>query len=134
MWKERGKSGVLTGHPDDGDDHFFHADTAVLESITVIIDVIVIVIGVAKEAIALCKNKGRVDGGDGKSRFFRVPEGQHFFGLIVKIAAMLIPQVGSGLFVTDHLKGAFYANAAMIGGEDEIDLFIGNFFECLVQR
>ena len=50
-------SAVLAGHTDHGNDHFFQADAAMLESIPVVIDIIIVVVGVAKEPVTFGKNK-----------------------------------------------------------------------------
>ena len=40
-------------HGDDGDEHFLHRDTSVLEGIFIVLHVVVVVIGVGKEVVPI---------------------------------------------------------------------------------
>ena len=46
---------------------------------------------------------------------------------------MLITEIGSGLLIANDLIGRLHPYAAMIGGQDEIDLFVSYLFQRLVQ-
>ncbi len=105
-----------------------------LESIAIIIHVIIVIVRIAEKAVAFGENERRIDRGHGKACFFRIAEGQYFLGFIVEIAAVFVPQVGGGLLVAYDLIGRFYADAAVIGSQNEVDLLIGDLFERLVQR
>ena len=39
--------------------------------------------------------------------FLWIAKGQHFFGFIIQVAAMLIAKVGGGLFIANHFTGVF---------------------------
>ena len=88
--KIRGKSGVLAGHADNRNDHFFHADAAVLKGIAVIVDIIVVIIRIAEETVTPGENKGRVDGRYRQAGLFRITKGQHLLSLVIEITAMLL--------------------------------------------
>src|SRR5882672_6698472 len=125
---------LFVSHPDHWYNHLLQADTAMLKSIPVIIGVIIIIIWITKEAVPTGKYKRRIDGRYRQSSFPWIAECQYIFGFIIQVAAMFIPQVGGSLFITDYFIRRFYPHRSMIGSEYNIYFFIGNFFQCLMQR
>ena len=105
-----------------------------LKGIPVIIHIVVVVIGIAEKAIATGEDKGRVDGRCGQTGLLWVAEGEDLLWFVVEVTAMFIAQVGGGLFVSDHLEGCFHPDAAVVGGQDDVDLFVRDLSKRLVKR
>src|SRR5574344_1010266 len=86
-----------------------------LEGILVIAHVIIVVVGVSKEAVARSKH---VTGGDIRRRqlsFLGFFNGKEVFVIIGQILAQLVSQVGIGIAVTHNLNRFIGTYAAMIG-------------------
>src|SRR5579862_877634 len=109
------ESGGLAGHLNNRNNHFFQADSAMLKGIAVIIYIVIVIIRIAQKAVFFRKNKGGIDGGDRQSDFAWIPEGKHFFWLIMQIASVLVTKIGCGLLISDNLARSFDANASVIG-------------------
>ena len=101
-------------HLNDRNNHFFEADAAVLEGVAVIVDVVVIVVGVAQEAIIFGEDEGGVHIRYGQACLAGVAESQYIFRVKVEVAAMLVAQVGGGLFVADHFMRRVHPYTAMV--------------------
>lgn len=118
---------LLTRHLYHRHNHFLKAYAAMLKCIAVIVHIIIVIIRIAKETVFFSKNERRVYRGHRQSRISGVTESQYFFLFIVQVAAMFVPQVGSGLLVTNNLIGRFYPDAAMVCSQYHPDIFISNF-------
>ena len=46
---------------------------------------------------------------------------------------MFIAKIGGRLFITNDLIRRFYSYTSMISCQNDLDIFISNFFQCLVQ-
>ena len=81
---------LFADEPGHRDDHFFQGYATMLEGIAVVVYEVVIVIRIAEVAISAGEYIGRIDVGFGQAGFFRIPEGQYFFRIVVEVTAMFI--------------------------------------------
>ena len=94
-----------SSHGNQWNEHLFHADTPMLERIFVIRYVIIVVVGVGKEAIACGENVAGANVWRGQLGLVRLFDGKHLFSVIVQVLAQLITKVGVGVAVAHYLYG-----------------------------
>ena len=102
---------------DEGDEHLFHRDAAVLEGIAVITDVVIVVIGVSEETVAGSKNVAGAEVGRRQVCTVGIRDIEDFARIIVEVLAELIAQVGVGVLVSLHANGCLATDAAVVGSE-----------------
>ena len=85
-----------------------------LESVLVVADVVIIVIGVGKERVACGED---IAGAEVRSRqlsLLRVFDGEYFLGIVVEVLAQFVAQVGIGVPVADYFHGIVGADASVV--------------------
>jgi hypothetical protein len=70
-------------HGNQRNEHFFHADTPMLERIFVVRYVIIVVVGIGKEAVSCGENVAGADVWRGQLGFVRLFDGKNLFSVIV---------------------------------------------------
>ena len=81
-----------------------------LERVFVVRHVIIVIVGIGKEAIARGKHVAGTDVWRGQLRLVRLFDGKHFLGIIVEVLAQLIAKVRIGVTVPDDFDGLGGAN------------------------
>lgn len=91
------------GEGDEGDEHFFHGDAAVLEGVVVVLHVVVVVVGVGEEVAARCEDVGARHVEQRQSEAFGLFDFVHLAWVVTEVLAHFVAQVGVGIFVANHL-------------------------------
>lgn len=106
-----------------------------LEGIGVVADVMVVIIGISKEIPTCGEDIACTHVGWGEVYLRRAGDFKHLFGIVCHVAWQFIAQVGINFFtVALHLYRVIYANAAVIGGDDNPILTAGKCFQQVAQR
>ena len=111
---------VFRSQDREGHHHFLHRKSAMLEGVAIELHIVVVVIGISKEARARGKDVSR---GKIRRREFqrsRVAHLIYFFCRIVEIFSQLIAQVRVHIAVTHHFAGAIHANRTVVSGQNDL--------------
>ena len=101
---------------DEGDEHLFHRDAAVLERVLVIRHVVIVVVGVGEEAVAGRKHIAGAQIGHRQLGLLGVANDKHVLGVVTEVLAQLVAQIGVGVAVAHYLDGVGAAYGAVVGG------------------
>ena len=120
---------LLFGKCNQGYHNLFHRFSSVLERVFVISHIIVVVVGVCKEIVVCGENVSRADIGRRQSiafgRFYLV----RLFGVVAERFSHFIAEVCIGVFVADNLDGVVDVYGSVVGGENDFEIFLGDFAE-----
>ena len=105
-----------------------------LKRVSVIIIVVIIVVGVEEKFVFFGKDKSRTDIGGWQSGFFRVAHVEYVFAVVLEVSANFVAEIGGCFAVADDFGGLAYPNGAVVGADDELDVFVGNALEGLPQK
>lgn len=105
--KKTGKSGLpfLALHGHEGYQHFLHGDASMLEGVFVIRDIIIVVVGIGKKVVARDQDIACADIWRGELCFVWLFDDKHFLGIVAKIFAEFVAQIGIGVSVADNFYG-----------------------------
>ena len=73
---------TLRAERDERNEHLFHRDAAVLESVAVVLYVVVVVVGVSKEAITRGKNVRRAEVWLREEQVLRIAHFKHLLSIL----------------------------------------------------
>ena len=91
--------------------------------------VVIVVVGVSKEAVAEGQHVGAAEVGAGQLHLLRRAQFNHFALLVAEILADLEAQVGVGLPVADDFHRGVDLHAAVVGGDDDAVAAAGDLAE-----
>ena len=90
-----------------------------LEGVLIILHVIIIIVGIGKEAVARSKDVGRRELGRRQTHLERLAHLKHFAIVVAHLAPHLVAQVGVQAALAHHLRGRAHADAAVVGGQHQ---------------
>ena len=122
---------LLAFHLYNWNQHFFQGYAAVLEGVAEIISEVVVVVGITEVAIVFCEDETRIEIWFRQPDIMRFSKCEHSFAIIIKIASVLISNVRCRLLIANNLASRLYLHTTMICGDNEFDIFIRHFFQCL---
>ena len=117
------------GEGDEGDEHFFHGDAAVLEGVVVVLHVVVVVVGVGEEVASRCEDVCARHVEQRQSEAFGLLDFVHLAWVVTEVLAHFVAQVGVGVFVANHLDGVVHSCGAVVGGEHDFPAMLGYALE-----
>ena len=89
-----------------------------LEGVAVVLDVVVVVVGVGKEVLVLGEDVGRADVGGWQACLAGVADFVDLLGIVGKVLAQFVAQVGVGVLVAHHFHGVVGTHGTVVGGQD----------------
>ena len=95
-----------------------------LEGITVVRDVVIVVVRIGKERVACGKHVTRGEVWCWQQGFAWFFDGEQALVVVGQVLTEFIAQVGIGVPVTYDLYGLSTADAAVIGGDDDLIVFL----------
>ena len=96
-----------------------------LEGVLVILHVVVVVVRIGKEVIACGEHIARGEVRCRELRFLRFLDDEEILTVVGQALAELVAQVGVGVAVAYYLHGTVGTYAAMVGGEDDAIVGLG---------
>ena len=93
-----------------------------LEGVAIELHIVVVVIGISKEARARGKDVSRGKIGRRKFQSSRIAHLIDFFWRIVEVFSQLIAQIRVHIAVAHHFAGAIHANRTVVSGEDDFSI------------
>ena len=105
-------------HGNQRNEHLFHTDTPMLERIFVVRYVIIVVVGVGKEAVSCGENVAGANVWRRQLGLVRLFDGKNLFSVIVQVLAQLITKVGVSIAVAHYLYGFRGAYRTVVGCEN----------------
>ena len=93
-----------------------------LEGVAIELHIVVVVIGISKEARARGKDVSRGKIGRREFQRSRVAHLIDFFWRIVEVFSQLIAQIRVHIAVANHLAGAIHTNRTVVSGEDDFSI------------
>ena len=99
-----------------------------LECVLIIRHVVVVIVGVGKECVARGKHIGRAEVGGGELSQVWILDDEEVLAVVAQVFAQLVAQVGVGVAVADDLHGLRGADAAMVGGDDDLVVALREMF------
>src|SRR5690606_21569012 len=112
---------------------FLHTHSTVLKSVFIEIYVIIVVVGVGKELILDGKNVGGGYVDLGEEKTFRAGNLHEFTAFVSEVFPLLVTQVGVHIAVANDLEGALDPDRAMVSGQDDLRLVLGDLPEGVEQ-
>ena len=91
-----------------------------LEGVTIITHIIIIIVGVGEEGVACRKDITGREVGHGQEGLLRLFDDEKALVVVGQVLAQLVAQVRVGVTVSHDLHGLGTADAAVVGGDDDL--------------